>query len=52
MPRPVLRIGALGQQEALHLRRAVEHKLMRARRHQHALLHHPQFDFQDLLQML
>ncbi len=34
------------------MRRAVEHELVRARRHQDSLLHHPEFDFQDLLQVL
>src|ERR1039458_319232 len=41
VPRPVLRIGPLREQEVLHLRRAVEHELVRDRRHQHPLLPHP-----------
>ena len=52
MPRSVLRIGAFGEKEVLYLRRAVEDELMRARGHQHSLLDHPQFDFEDLLEVL
>ena len=52
VPRSILRIGTFRQQEVLHLCRAIEYELMPARGHQHSLLHHPQFDFQNLLQML
>ena len=52
MPRPIPRIGSLFQQILFHLGGAVKYKLIRARGHQHALLHHAQLDIQNLLQML
>src|SRR5713101_2704456 len=52
MTSAVARVSPLVQQEILHLRRAREDKLVRRRSHQDALLHHAEFDFQDLLQML
>ena len=33
------------------LREIFEHELVRARGHEHALLHHSQFNFEDLLQV-
>src|SRR6266568_5579407 len=52
MTSAVARVSPLVQQEILHLRRAREDKLVRCRSHQDPLLHHAEFDFQDLLQML
>src|ERR1017187_9331004 len=52
MPCPVSRIGAFLQQMVFHCLRAVEYELVRTRSHQHALLHHPEFDVQNLRQML
>src|ERR1700690_731454 len=51
MPRSVLRIGAFAEQELFHRRRAIENELMRARCHEHALLHHAKFDIENLLQV-
>ena len=50
--RAVFGIRALLQQKAFRFRSAVEHELVCARRHQDALLHHPQLDLEDLLQVL
>src|SRR5204863_922483 len=50
--RPVTVIGPLAQQEILHVWSAREHELVRSRGHQDALLYHPKFDFQNLLQVL
>src|SRR5579863_3920331 len=51
MARAVTRIGAFLEQKLFHWRRAIENKLIRARRHQHALLNHAEFDLEDLRQM-
>ena len=48
----VLGVGAFIQQEALDPGGATEDKLAVAGRLQDALLHHPQLDFQDTLQVL
>ena len=45
-------IGAFVQQETLHLVGAVEDELIGGRRHQDALLHAPEFDVKDLLQVV
>src|SRR6266849_11003071 len=50
--RAILRIRPLVQQKALYFRRAAEDELVYGRCHQNALLHHAQFDFQNLLQVL
>ncbi len=52
MARSVFRIGPFGKQEILHFGRAIEDELVCARSHQHPLLDHAQFNFQDLLQVL
>ena len=52
VPCAIFRISPLVQQEAFHLGRATENELVHCRRHQNALLHHAQFDFQYLLQVL
>src|SRR5581483_10848876 len=49
---PVLGISPLMEQEALHLRGAIEHELVGSGGHQDALLHHPELDLQNLLQVL
>src|SRR5580693_5583847 len=50
--RTVTRVGAFLQQELLHTGSAIEYKLVGARGHQHALLHHAEFDIKNLSQVL
>src|SRR5271156_2382204 len=52
MARTVTRIGAFLQQKLFHTVRAVEDKLIGPGGRQHALLHHSEFDLEDLRQML
>ena len=52
VPGAIFRVRAFVQQEALNFRRAVENELVGAGGEQNSLLHHAQFDFENLFQML
>ena len=51
VPRTVTRVSALPKQKLLRVSRTIEHKLVGARSHEHALLHHAEFDLKNLRQM-
>ena len=51
MPRAVPRIGAFLEQVLFGFRSTVEYELIRTRSHQNPLLHHPELDLKNLLQV-